>query len=293
MSKALVSGASGFIGRALVSRLKAQGWEVTPVDSAVGDIASQETLAKFAQQDIAHVFHLAGKTFVPDSWDNPLAFCQTNVQGTVNVLEFCRKKTIPMTFVSAYVYGYPDSLPIGENSPIRPSNPYALSKWLAEEVCEFYSSTYDLPVTTIRPFNVFGIGQVDHFLIPSIISQALAAGAEIVVKDLAPKRDYIYLEDLVTALLATLDKPGGYRVYNIASGTSLSVQQVIDIVQDVAGTGKKIVCDQVIRTNELMDVVADISKAKAVLGWQPEYSFRGGIENIIHSEREKERNEQA
>jgi len=288
VSKILVTGASGFIGRALVSRLKAQGRDVVPVDSADGDIASRETLAKFAQQDIAHVFHLAGKTFVPDSWDDPQAFCQTNVLGTVNVLEFCRKSRIPITYVSAYVYGHPDSLPIGENSAIRPSNPYALTKRLAEEACEFYASAYDLPVTTIRPFNVYGIGQAEIFLIPAIISQAVDAREDIVVKDLAPRRDYVYLEDLVTALLATLDKTGGYRVYNIGSGVSLSVQEVIDAIQDVADTQKKVVCNNVARTNELMDVVADISKAGKELGWHPEYSFRAGIENIIRSKRDKE-----
>lgn len=287
MSKILVTGASGFIGRALVSRLKAQGWDVVPVDSADGDIASRETLAKFAQQDIAHVFHLAGKTFVPDSWDDPQAFCQTNVLGTVNALEFCRKHRIPMTYVSAYVYGHPDSLPIGEDSAIRPSNPYALTKRLAEEACEFYASAYDLPVTTIRPFNVYGIGQAENFLIPAIISQALNDGEKIVVKDLAPKRDYVYLEDLVTALLATLGKPGGYRVYNIGSGVSLSVQEVIDAIQGIAVTRKKVVCDNAVRANELMDVVADISKAGNELGWRPEFTFHAGIENIIRSEREK------
>ena len=292
MSKILITGASGFIGRALAFRLKAQGRDGMPVDFADGDIASRETLAKFAQQDIAHVFHLAGKTFVPDSWDDPQAFCQTNVLGTVNVLEFCRKSRIPMTYVSAYVYGHSDSLPIGENSAIRPSNPYALTKRLAEEACEFYASTHDLPVTTIRPFNVYGIGQAENFLIPAIISQALDAGEEIVVKDLAPRRDYVYLEDLVTALLATLDKLGGYRVYNIGSGVSLSVQEVIDAIQNIAHTQKKVVCNNAIRTNELIDVVADISKAGNELGWHPGFSFHAGIENIIRSEREKRRYEQ-
>lgn len=289
MSRVLVTGASGFIGRSLTSRLKAQGWDVAQADSAIGDIASQVTLDKFAQQDIAHVFHLAGKTFVPDSWNDPHAFCQTNVLGTANVLEFCRKKRIPLTYLSAYVYGHPDSLPIGEDSPVRPSNPYALTKRLAEETCEFYASAHELPVITIRPFNVYGIGQAANFLIPAIISQVLTDGEEIIVKDLGPRRDYVYLEDLVTALLATLDKPGGYRVYNIGSGVSLSVQEVIDVIQDIAHTRKKVVCDTAVRTNELMDVVADITRAERELGWCPETSFHAGIENIIRSEREMRR----
>lgn len=293
MNKILVTGASGFIGRALLSRLKARARDVIPVDSAVGDIADREILAGFAQHDIAHVFHLAGKTFVPDSWDDPQAFCQTNVLGTINVLEFCRKNLIPMTYVSAYVYGHPDTLPIGENSAIRPSNPYALTKRLAEEACEFYAGAYNLPVTTIRPFNVYGIGQAKIFLIPAIINQVLGGGEEIAVKDLEPRRDYVYLEDLVTALLATLDEPGGYRIYNIGSGASLSVQEVIDTIQEVAGTRKRIACNNAARTNELMDVVADISKAGSELGWRPETSFRAGIASIIRWEREKRHHEPA
>ena len=280
MSKMLVTGGSGFIGRALTARLKALGRDVASMDSADGDIANRETLAKFEQQNIAHVFHLAGKTFVPDSWGDPQAFCQTNLLGTVNVLEFCRKYRIPMTYVSTYVYGHPDSLPIGEDSAIRPSNPYALTKRMAEEACEFYASAYDLPVTTIRPFNVYGIGQSANFLIPSIIHQALNE-SQIIVKDLRPKRDYVYLEDLLMALLETLGRPRGYNVYNVGSGNSLSVKEVIDIIQKVAGTAKEIICDRMVRTNELMDVVADISKASKELGWHPKYSFRAGIENII------------
>lgn len=283
MSKVLVIGASGFIGSALAIRLRAQGLNVVPVDYSVGDIADRGTLVDFEHLDIGHVFHLAGKTFVPDSWDDPHAFCKTNVLGTVNVMEFCKKKHIPVTYVSAYVYGHPYKLPIAEDSEISPSNPYALTKRLAEEVCQFYGITHQLPVSIIRPFNVFGIGQDKHFLIPAIIEQALGMGNEIIVKDLAPRRDYVYLEDLITALMATIGRTDGCGVYNIGSGASLSVQEAIEIIQDVAGTEKTIVSEQLIRNNEIMDVVADISKAEQKLAWKPEHSFRAGIEKIISS----------
>lgn len=287
MSKVLVTGASGFIGKALVSRLKASGHKVVPIDSASGDIADPETLDRFSQPNIAHVFHLAGRTFVPDSWHDPLSFGKTNVLGTINVLEFCRKSNASLTYVSAYIYGHPETLPISEDSQIKPSNPYALTKRLAEEACEFYAAAYGMKVTTIRPFNVYGIGQGANFLIPLIIEQALT-GSQIVVKDLLPKRDYVYLDDLTRALLATLDtNTENYNVINIGSGTSLSVKEVIDVVQDVAGTSKEIVSDNQVRANELMDVIADISKAKTILGWEPEYSFRDGIEKIIYLEQGK------
>ena len=166
MRNILVTGASGFIGTALVARLRALGLTALTMDFEDGDIATNGTLAKFIQPDIEHVFHLAGRTFVPDSWGNPQTFYQTNVLGTVNVLEFCRTKMIPLTYISAYVYGHPDTLPIREDSATRPNNPYAFTKRMAEQTCEFYAEAFGLPVTVIRPFNVYGIGQAETFLIP-------------------------------------------------------------------------------------------------------------------------------
>ena len=284
MSNILVTGANGFIGRALVEKLNSHGLNVVSLTSMEGDIANKQTMEKFSQKGISHVFHLAGKTFVPDSWINPQIFYETNVLGTVNVLEFCRVNHVPLTYISAYVYGHPDILPIREDSVIRPSNPYAMTKWIAEQTCAFYAKTYDFPVITIRAFNAYGIGQAENFLIPAIISQVLDGGANIIVKDLMPKRDYVYLDDLLTALIATLSNPINYRVYNIGSGVSLSVKEVIDIIQEVAGTKKNVICNNVARANELMDVVADITNVKNEFGWYPKHSFRAGIEEIIKSE---------
>jgi len=280
VSRVLVAGATGFIGRALSAKLGGQGCDVVALGSADGDIASAETLKKLADNDISHVFHLAGKTYVPDSWVHPEEFYRTNVLGTTNLLEFCKSHGISMTFVSAYVYGHPEILPIKENSRIRPSNPYALSKRLAEEACEFYADAHGLAIAAIRPFNVYGAGQDDKFLIPSIIRQALFE-EKIVVQDLVPRRDYVFLDDLVAALLATISPPKGYGVYNVGSGYSLSVSEVIDIVQDVAQTNKEIVSEKNVRSNELMDVVADISKIQREFGWKPQYSFREGIARMI------------
>lgn len=280
MSKILITGATGFIGRALSKALKNQGYDLILMRSANGDIARLDTFDQYRDADISHVFHLAGKTYVPDSWSNPQAFYQTNVLGTTSVLEFCKSRRVPLTFVSAYIYGHPEILPIKEDSRIQPSNPYALSKRLAEQACEFYSHTHDLPISVIRPFNVYGLGQDEKFLIPSIIRQALT-GEKIVLQDLEPKRDYVFLDDLVEALTATLVPSDGYKVFNIGSGSSLSVKEAVDIIQDVAKTKKEVVSEKKVRSNELMDVVADISKAQKILGWYPRYTFRQGIERMI------------
>ena len=163
---------------------------MTLVTSADGDIADPHTLADLP--GAAQVFHLAARTFVPDSWRDPAGFVSANVLGSVNVLEYCRKHRAQLTFVSGYLYGKPRHLPISETSPPCPNNPYALSKHLAEQECAFYASEFGLPVTVIRPFNVFGPGQKSHFLIPAIVRQLFGSKA-IVVKDLEPRRDYIYL----------------------------------------------------------------------------------------------------
>lgn len=290
MSKILITGASGFIGQALSKKLNALSHDLILMSFADGDIACTETLKKYTDVDISHVFHLAGKTYVPDSWANPEAFYRVNLFGTTNVLEFCKSRGIAITFVSAYVYGHPEILPINENAEVKPSNPYALSKRLAEEACEFYAKAYDLAITIIRPFNVYGAGQNEKFLIPSVIRQVFTA-EKIDVQDLLPKRDYIFLDDLVDALIATLAPSKGYRVYNIGSGLSLSVNEVIDVIQNIVNTKKEVISRKNVRENELMDVVADIAKAQKELGWNPDHSFRDGIEKIIQSEREKISNE--
>jgi GDP-4-dehydro-6-deoxy-D-mannose reductase len=282
VSRVLVTGASGFIGRALVEKLKSRRLEIVEVDSGSGDISDPATLERIGDAEVSRVFHLAGRTYVPDSWNDPAGFLRVNTGGTVNVVAYCRKHTIPLTYVSAYLYGQPENLPISEVSAVRPNNPYALSKFLAEQICEFYASAYGLSVTVIRPFNVYGAGQDGRFLIPSIIEQVRHSGV-IHVKDLSPRRDYVYIDDLIEALIRTLGHHAGYEVYNIGTGMSLSVSEIIETIQAVAHTSKAVVCENDRRNHEIDDVVADIRKAVSELGWSPKYSFRQGIEEILNS----------
>ena len=278
----MVTGGTGFIGRALVGELRRRGSEVIGLGSGNGWIDDPAIWQTVGVGEIEWLFHLAGRTYVPDSWEDPVGFLRTNVLGTANVLEFCRARKVPVTYVSAYLYGQPESLPIDENAPVRPNNPYAMSKWISERMCEFYARAHGLNVTVIRPFNVHGVGQDDRFLIPTIVKQALFDDV-ITVKDLRPKRDYVYLDDLVEALILTMGRAGGYSVYNIGSGVSLSVQDIIDVVQSAARTKKRVSCTDTVRRNEIDDVVADISRARQHLGWHPRHSFAEGISRIVEA----------
>lgn len=282
MAKVLVTGASGFIGRALTKALITQSYEVVGLWSKDGDIADPDTLRPYAGVDFYRVFHLAAKTFVPDSWKDHLGFYRTNVLGTANVLEFCKIHRIPLTFVSAYVYGQPDRLPISEDSPIRPNNPYALSKYLAEQLCRFYAEEFGSLISIIRPFNVYGKGQNPKFLIPSIVQQAEHASV-ITVKDLSPKRDSIHVDDLVRALILALPREKELAIYNIGTGLSVSVREVIETVQAVLGTQKTVIEEKDARRNEIRDVRADISRAAKRLGWSPQYSLTDGIKEMVRA----------
>jgi nucleoside-diphosphate-sugar epimerase len=272
----LVTGASGFVGKYLVEALEQRGEHVVTHSSRDGDLSRVEPV----NQKVRHVYHLAARTYVPDSWRDPRGFYEVNVLGTVNVLEFCRKQAASLTLLSSYVYGQPDRLPIPEDHPLRASNPYGNSKILAENAAQFYQAAFRVPVNIVRPFNLYGPGQSGHFLIPKLISQALdPAGKTVTVEDTGPKRDYIFITDLIELLLL-LDKPAG-GVYNAGSGTSFTVQQVGDLVIRFAGTGKKLVSRDRKRQDEIMDTVADVSRAKLELSWSTRTSLEQGLQLTV------------
>lgn len=280
MKTILVTGAKGFIGSQLVSTLQSSGYTVVTFDSEDGDIVSTDLITRFQNTTLSHIFHLAAKTFVPDSWLNPSEFNKVSIMGTQQILELCRDQGCSLTFVSAYVYGTPESLPISENIMPKPNNPYALSKYLAEELCRFYNEYYDTKVIIARPFNIYGKNQNDTFLIPHIINQILTHST-ITVKNLTPKRDYIFLDDLIDGLIKTIHVKEKFTIYNFGSSSSLSVKNIIDIIQTIAQTDKEIRSEEQERPNEILDVVADISKAKQELNWEPKYSFEDGIREIL------------
>ncbi|CDN57306.1 Putative nucleotide sugar dehydratase (plasmid) [Neorhizobium galegae bv. officinalis bv. officinalis str. HAMBI 1141] len=277
MIDAVVTGAGGFIGQRLIRGLKAAGINAFAVER-ISDICDADMWRGLPSAPV--LFHLAGKSYVPESWSNSSAFMATNVVGTQNALDWCKRHGARMIFASAYVYGAPTRLPIQESDPVNPNNPYAVSKRLAEQLCEFAAAHEHVPVTALRIFNVYGAGQRPEFLIPTLISQ-VGSRSPINVMDLTPRRDFVYVDDVVAAFIGALRAPDGYNCLNIGSGISLSVQDIIDVIQEVCGTSLPVGSSCVARRNEILDVRADIGRAEKLIAWRPKWNFSAGIRAMI------------
>ena len=272
----LVTGAGGFVGRHLVTALEAEGYEVIRHSSQDGDISR----CNLSYGGVTYVFHLAARTFVPESWQITREFYETNVLGTINVLEFCRQHKCPLAIMSSYVYGRPRHLPIGEDHPLDAFNPYAHTKILAEEAASFYAKQFGFEVAVVRPFNLYGVGQSHHFLIPTLVQQALAPGDTITVADTRPKRDFLHVRDLV-ALLLLIAKHRATGVYNAGSGISTSIAELVEFINQSAPIKKKLVSAARVRENEVLDTVADCSKAAAQFGWKPRTVMADGMRELV------------
>jgi nucleoside-diphosphate-sugar epimerase len=273
----LVTGSDGFIGRQVVSALRSREFMVYEFDRKDGDISSPNLNLPHTD----HIIHLASMVYVPLSWEDPFPFYKTNVLGTVNVLEHCRRTGSQLIYVSSYVYGAPKYLPVDELHPVEAVSPYNHSKYLAEEVCRFYAENFKIPIVLIRPVNVFGPGQNPDFLIPSIINQIFDPGVEkITVMDLRPRRDYLYISDFVEALIHSLPIKG-FHIYNIGSGTSVSVEEIIVTILKQTGISKEIISSGKERTNEIWDMYMNIRKFSEETGWKPGITFEEGIEQCV------------
>ncbi|NVO21375.1 MAG: NAD-dependent epimerase/dehydratase family protein [Bacteroidetes bacterium] len=279
--KIAVTGSEGFIGRLLTKRLDALGHETIRVDLLHGDdILDLGKLTLLPEFDLA--IHLASRLMVPESYSIPHAYYTTNVLGTLNILELCRLRGAKMIFFSSYLYGTPEYQPIDELHPLSPFNPYAQSKILGEELCNAYNRDFGVPVTIFRPFNIYGPGQHPHFLIPNIISQCLTG--QVMLKDPRPRRDFIYVDDVVDACIAALSYSGpGVDIFNLGYGKSSSIPDIIHSLQIILDKEIDVHFSHETRENEVLDTICDIRKASALLGWNPKTNLEEGLRKIIAS----------
>jgi nucleoside-diphosphate-sugar epimerase len=182
------------------------------------------------------------------------------------------------------VYGIPHALPIAEDHPLEALNPYSHSKILAEETVRYYASQFGIETTIVRPFNIYGPGQGERFLIPTIVRQALDPSVDaITVHDVRPKRDFVHVRDVVSMLIATLSRPGG--VYNAGSGRSIAIPALVQMINDAAGSRKPLRSTGEERPEEVLDVVADVSRAKRELAWEPRVDLADGLRETVERAR--------
>lgn len=274
----LVTGASGFVGRHLANRLEALGKTVIRASRGQGIDLTKDLLPL---DGVGHVFHAAARTGVPNSWEDPLQFIEANTLGTVRVLDQCRRHGCGVTFLSAYVYGIPQRVPIKETDPIDVNNPYALSKHLAEQACAFFAKAYKVNVVSLRLFNLYGPGQNPSFLIPFIIEQLMDPAREkIEVMDLQPSRDYIYIVDAIDAILMSTQATSG-SVFNVGSGDAHSVEDVIKLICAAAGIDKPYVGKSQRRQNEIDLTKADVSALYEAVGWKPKTTLSSGLREVV------------
>ena len=282
----LVTGSSGFIGSRLCLKLKESGAEVLTLTGKEGgraDIRDWGSVAEAGKtlQPLDIVYHLAAITYVPYALEHPRETYEVNLLGTLNILELCRLHQIEkLIFSSSYVYGLPHYLPIDEEPELRPANPYARSKTMGEDLCRAFCTDFGLKCVILRPFNIYGEGQRDDFLIPSILKQIATGTVEL--SDPEPKRDFLYVDDAVEAFIKAGEYKGaGCEVFNIGSGSSYSVREIVGIIVDAWGKPTDVKYKNLRRKNEIMDVVADIRKAAGKLDWRPEIGIQTGIKRYV------------
>lgn len=283
--KALVTGALGFVGRHLRAYLESQGDEVAGTDLFDGpgctavDLTDADAVARLLG-DVAPevVYHLGGWSDVGGSWTQPRATFRANAEATLNVLEAARTSGVERVLVisSADVYGVvPDEqLPITEAHPLRPVSPYAVSKVAADYLALQSHLGHGLAVVRARAFNHLGPGQNDRFVASAIASRIAAnertGDDEVPVGNLAARRDFTDVRDVIVAyrLLVTRGVPG--EAYNVCSGNAVAVQQLADRLLALAKHPMRLVVDpDRYRPVDVPTVLGDASKLRAATGWTP------------------------
>ena len=296
--KCLVTGGAGFIGSNLVDRLVKLGHQVIVLDDlSTGrlsnllqvknkiefvnvDITNSENSIGQYFNDVDWVFHLAGLADIVPSIKNPYSYFQTNTKGTLNILEASKKVEIKKLIyaASASCYGIPEKYPTDEKSKIDPQYPYALTKFLGEQLVIHWTKVYHMPNVSLRFFNVYGPRSRTTGAYGAVfgvfLAQKLAGKPLTIVGDGKQTRDFIHVFDLVDAMVKVVQNGKNGEVYNVASGQETSINSIADIIG-----GNKVKIPK--RPGEPDRSLADISKIKAHFNWQPKITINEGIKMLL------------
>ncbi len=307
--KVLVTGADGFIGSHLVELLVQLGASVRAfvlynsfntwgwLDSLAPDILAQiEVLSgdirdsdrvSQATEGCEIVFHLAALIPIPFSYHSPRTFVETNITGTLNMLQAARQAGVQKLLVTSTseVYGTALYVPIDEKHPLQGQSPYSATKIGADHLAESFYRSFNVPVVLVRPFNTFGPRQSARAVIPTIITQILAGKTEIKLGRTDTIRDFNYVKDVVGGFvaIAKAEKVIGEEI-NIATGAGVTIDEVINHVQDITGQRITVITDnERIRPekSEVERLIGSNEKIKNLTGWEPEYDLRSALVETV------------
>ena len=309
MKKILVTGADGFIGSHLTELLMEQGYDVKaftyynsfnswgwldsfPKDKLKeleifsGDIRDPNGVRE-AIKGVDAVFHLAALIAIPFRYHSPDSYVDTNIKGTLNVLQAARDAQLERVLVTSTseVYGTAQYVPIDEKHPFQGQSPYSATKIGADRLAESFYRSFQLPVTIVRPFNTFGPRQSARAVIPTIISQLIAGQDEIKLGALSPTRDFNYVKDTVAGFLSIYqsDQTIGEEI-NIATQTEISIQDLAEeIIRQLRPNAKIVSDEQRIRPkdSEVNRLLGSNEKIMKLTNWKPQYTFEQGIQETI------------
>jgi nucleoside-diphosphate-sugar epimerase len=296
-----VTGAGGFIGRAVCRALLAKGCEIRALVGPPSDllpappgvsldlraeITNRTALYELLDGGVDAVVHLAGPPSVRASFDEPLAYIQAHTGGSGALLDACRHTGV-QRFVyvsSAEVYGRPLTDPVDETHPLDARSPYAAAKVGAEQMVRAYAHAYGIGVTIVRPFSVYGPGMGAHALLPAILRQ-LGTAATLRLADLRPERDYCHVDDVAAAIVAAASgRRAGALAINIGTGIGTSVRDLALLAMRLTGHDLPIAEDVGARrpgNADILRLVADRRLAAAELGWEPRISLERGLSAML------------
>jgi len=314
--KVLITGADGFIGSHLTQSLTSRGAQVKAfvmynsfntwgwidtfaasdkeaVDVVCGDIRESDML-KRALKDVDIVFHLAALIAIPYSYASPSSYVKTNIEGTLNLLQTgldCGVKKIIHTSTSE-VYGSAQYTPIDEKHPLQGQSPYSASKIGADMLVESFYRSFDLPVTTVRPFNTYGPRQSARAIIPTLIVQMLK-GTDVRVGSLHPIRDFTYVIDTAEGFIKAAETDGiNGKVINLGTNQGISIGDLTSMIARIMDKEVAIECEEErVRPahSEVNKLICDNQRAKELIKWQPSVSLDAGLSQTINWFRENQR----
>lgn len=310
--KILITGADGFIGSHLTEELVLLGWNVKAlvlynslgnwgwlencnpnikkeIEIIAGDIRDP-FFVKDVMQNCDYVAHLAALIAIPYSYSSPKSYIDTNVLGTLNVLQAAKELGVCRLIhtSTSEVYGTARYVPIDENHPLQGQSPYSASKIGADQIAYSFFASYGVPVVICRPFNTYGPRQSARAIIPSIIVQILSGTTEIKLGSVTPTRDFSYIKDTVSGFIAALDSNNGSgEVINFGSNFEISIEDTASLITEILK--KNIVIKEDLKRvrpkkSEVERLWADNSKAKKLFNWEPKYKGMSGLrEGLIET----------